>query len=241
MKTLLTLFLALTVSGLTTAQNDIVKLPGEAEERKLADFDRIQVMGNFKVVLKKSTENKAVTENKDGVNADVQFVTEIDKKGILQINIDGDMGGKGTDSMQVTLFYKNIIGVDARRGAWVKFEDRVEGDSLTFEVASGGHIIAQDIQCRSVFAATSKAGSIRLMGEATNAHYNLFAGGEIYAFKLKSTDIWAKIRTGGQLSVTANNIFDCLIFSGGTILYKGEAKAPNLVKKIAGEYRKIRS
>ena len=240
MKTLFTLFFTLLFVGVSIAQDDIAKLPGQPEEREIADFDHIKVMGNFQVLLKKSDKNKIVIENKDGVNADVTFVTEIDKNGILNVSIDGDMGGKGTDSMKVTIYYKNIIGVDARRGAWLKFEDKIEGDSLTFEVASGGHILAE-IESRSVYAATSKAGEIKLWGKSTNAHYNVFAGGEIYAFKLDSEDIWGKIRTGGYLNVTGKNILDVTIFSGGTCNYKGEPKAPNLVKKIAGNFRKIRS
>jgi hypothetical protein len=242
MRPFLTLFATLFLSGPCFGQDDdIKKLLGQPIERNLEDFEKIRVYGNFKVTLKKSDKNFISILNKDTEKLGADFITELDKHGVLEIKIAKDKGGEGTDSMEVTLHYKKIVGVDARRGAWIKFDNEVKEDSLTLEVASGGHIIAQKVNCRSIFGATSKGGSIRLAGIAATAHYNVFAGGEIYAFKLDSEDIWAKIRTGGQISVTGKNILDCTIFSGGTLMYKGEPKTENLVKKIAGEFRKIRS
>ncbi|MCG8577813.1 MAG: DUF2807 domain-containing protein [Flavobacteriales bacterium] len=211
-------------------------------ERDLDSFEKIRVTGNFKVILKKSDKEKIEIVNNDPENQEAEFITEKDKDGVMDIMIKGDKGGQGNDSMSVTIYYKTLNYIEAKRGAWLKFEEKVSASDLTLEIRSGGQIITE-LECENLNATIKAGGSMRLHGKATKATYLVSAGGEIYGFKLDSEDIYATIKAGGDISVTGKNVLDCTILTTGVLNYKGDPKSPNFVNKLGkgGEFRKINS
>jgi len=128
------LFACLLITTQGSAQ-DLNKFLNNVVERDLESFDRIRITGNFKVTMIKSDVNKIHIFNDASGSQELEFVTEKDKHGVMEVKIEKDKGKEGSDSMDVKIYYTNIVGVDARRGAWIKFENKLEGDSLTFEVA----------------------------------------------------------------------------------------------------------
>lgn len=202
------------------------------------EFNNIRLLGNYKVYFTKGDQCSVKIVNNDEAVEDDAIETTV-KKGELEIKIKGDNFKE--HNMEVYITYKSIELLDVRRGAWVKFENAVEEDSVSFNVASGGHIVG-DVNCKSVYGAISKGGSIKLNGTAARAEYNVFAGGEISCYGVESKNIIAKVRTGGEISVTANDAFDALVFSGGTIRYKGTPNASSFTQevKIAGDIKQMK-
>ena len=219
---------------LTFLTFNVIAFSGELNP-EVESFHKIKILGNFQINAHKSDKESIKIVNNDPDVEDDKILAEV-KNGELEIKIKGDNFKE--HKIEVTIYYKEISGVDIRRGAWIKFEETVAADSLTLEVASGGHIVAP-LKCRSIYAAVSKGGSIKIEGSSQRAEYNVFAGGEIYALKLQSETIVGKIRTGGDITVTAGKNLDVLIFSGGKFMYKGEPENFTKEIKIAGDIKKL--
>ncbi len=197
-------------------------------------FTKIKVLGNLKINIHQGDAEKIEVTNNDSSIVDSDIVIEV-VKSELNISIKGDNFHE--HDITLDIWCKSLSGIDVRRGAFVKLMTAVESDSLGLEVASGGHIVG-DISCRTLFAAISKGGSMRIGGKASKAEYNVFAGGDLYALLMDSEDIVAKIRTGGEVTVTGKATLDVLIFSGGKVSYKGNPKLTQEIK-ITGDIIKL--
>jgi hypothetical protein len=216
----------------------LVSLVSAGEINKAVDpFTTVVVTGNYKVTMIESTEEKVVIINNDENITDEKILISVEG-GTLDIKIKGDTYLKAR-MMDVTIYYKKVNQIDARRGAQVTVNNLIKSDVVTFNCSTGGQVKAQ-IEAGTAKLKISNDGLINVTGTATIAEMEVSTGGTLVANLLTTESASAKISGGGSIKVFASKKVTATVFSGGTITYYGNPAAVEESIKVAGTIEKAK-
>lgn len=205
-------------------------------EISLENFRLVKVVGKFKVNLVQSTEDKIKITNHSDLS-DNRIITEINGNELL-VKIKRDVY-KGRN-IEVTIFYKHIIGVTASKGAIIESSDTLGGDFVRLDAEFGGKIKIP-IACETLDATITTGGSIHISGKCDLALYEVSAGGTIGAISVEATKVEAKIRAGGEIICKVIDELKIKIVSGGTVSYMGDPKGLEQDVTLGGNIAKLKS
>lgn len=203
---------------------------------EVGDFNQIKILGNYKVYLTKGDAPSVKIINNDAEVPDENIETSV-KKGVLEVKIKKD--NFKLREIEVHITYKELIGMNIRRGAWVNFENDIKQDSLEITVSSGGTING-NVELNKLSIYISKSGSTKLNGTATKAVYKIQAGGEIYSKGVVSDDIDARVNAGGYITVSAHKKLYAKVLSGGSVKYYGDPTDFTEEVKLGGVIKQLK-
>ncbi len=220
---------------LTTLFAAFVSLVNAGEINKAVDpFTTVVVTGNYKVTMIESTEEKVVVVNTDENITDDKILITVEG-GTLDIKIKGDTYKERL--MDVTIYYKKVNQIDARRGARVTVSNLMKGDVITFNCSTGGQVKAQ-IEAGTAKLKIANDGLINVTGTATIAEMEVSTGGTLVATQLITESASAKVSAGGSIKVYASKKVTVTVFSGGSITYYGNPATVEESIKVGGTIEK---
>jgi hypothetical protein len=156
--------------------------------------------------------------------------------GTLDIKIKGDTYKERL--MDVTIYYKKVNQIDARRGARVTVNNLMKGDVITFNCSTGGQVKAE-LEAGTAKLKISNDGLINVTGKATIAEMEVSTGGTLVATQLITESASAKVSAGGSIKVYASKkVTVTVFFSGGSITYYGNPATVEESIKVGGTIEK---
>lgn len=220
---------------LTTLFAAFVSLVNAGEINKAVDpFTTVVVTGNYKVTMIESAEEKVVVVNTDENITDDKILISVEG-GTLDIKIKGDTYKERL--MDVTIYYKKVNQIDARRGARVTVNNLMKSDVITFNCSTGGQVKAE-IEAGTAKLKISNDGLINVTGTATIAEMEVSTGGTLVATQLITESASAKVSAGGSIKVHATKKVTVTVFSGGSITYYGNPATVEESIKVGGTIEK---
>ncbi len=201
------------------------------------DINAVKILGNFKVTLKKGTEEKVRVINNDEKIIDEKILCE--KKGKeLILRIKGDTY-KERD-IEIVVTYINLIELTSKYGCRAEVKGKLTGGEIVLNSESGGKIKCT-VDCDFVQATINTGGSIRVLGESKKARYKIGAGGTIAAANNKVKEVNAIVTAGGEVICAAIDKLTIKITSGGNVSYLGDPKEYEESIKLGGKINKMKS
>ncbi|MEX1002152.1 MAG: head GIN domain-containing protein [Crocinitomicaceae bacterium] len=207
-------------------------------EKPLEHFTELKATGNLKVFLVKGEEEKIKVVNKDAELEDDRILFEV-KGSELDISIKNDAFKKW--DLEIYVYYKKIVTIQATKGGWVEAQDELEGDKIELSCRGDG-VIKAKLACETVDCSIFTSGTMRLSGEVSIAEYKVSTGGFISGVAVEAERVVAKISTGGDISCHATQKMDLKVNMGGTIKYKFDGKKGDFKEKVSlgGEIKEIK-
>ena len=203
------------------------------EERELASFDEISIIGNIEVTLIKGEAEKAVihTENIDPIDVGVHVSGGILKMRLLK-TFQKDV------KVKVELTYSSLRTIKGSAGAKITGESQIDSDILYVRAHSGAHLELQ-VRADELNAATYEGGVILLEGNTESQTITAATGGQYKALDLDCDRTKVKVNTGGQANVVANKALDASANTGGQIEYKGSPSEKNTKTLFSGRIKQV--
>jgi Putative auto-transporter adhesin, head GIN domain len=222
---------------LTTLFASFVTLVSAGEIEKAVDpFTTVVVTGNYRISMVESTEEKVAVSNNDVDITDDKIIIDVNG-GVLDIKIKGDTY-KERD-MDVTIYYKNVSHIEAKKGARITLQNTLKGDVIIFNCSMGGHVKG-NIEAGTAKLKISQDGLINVTGKATFAEMEVATGGTLAAGQLVTETTNAKVTMGGSITVNATVKLTATVTSGGNISYKGNPATYEESIKLGGTITKLK-
>lgn len=195
-------------------------------ERTLGDFTKVTSFDKIDVLLIKSNENK-ITINGD----EAESVETVNKNGELKIRMPFSKTLKGED-ISVTLYYKNIVAVEANEGSRIASNDIFKAILFDIIAKEGAEIkVILDVDKLNV-KGTSGA-TISVNGTAKTQDLLINSGAIFNAKSLDTEQTTITVNAGGEADIKATDLVDAKVRAGGNITIYGKPKQINQ-KVIAG-------
>ncbi len=218
MRTLLVLFFALSMTGLT-AQGTV--------DREVGEFREIKVFDLIEVNLIKSDENRILIKGRN--TQDINFVN---KDGVLKLRMPLEKKFQGEDTF-IEVYYTDLRIIDANEGARIIGNEQLVQDRIELRAQEGAQIeIGLSVSDAKIRAVTG--GIINASGIATNQEITLNTGGIFEGRDLKTDYTGIRVSTGGEAELFASKEVDIQIRAGGDVRVYGDPQRVNKDTMMGG-------
>jgi hypothetical protein len=216
-------------------------LAAQTEEVKVKDFNVMYVFGPFKVNLVKSDAYK-MTIDYDGINAEEVLIKS--KEGELSIKLrnrnffdfsnDSDWKRGNHRFATVTIYYKNLMAIEARAGAIIRANETIEAKDL-FLVSKMGADMRLDIKTQKLELESSMGSEVKLTGTAERVDIKSKMGSEVDASFLQSQEVTVSSSMGSEVSVFAERELNASAGFGASITYRGSPQMKHTSRFLGAE------
>ena len=215
----------------------LISFAGLSTEKviELDEFFNLNVVGNFKVTLIKGNSHKVKVINNDESVLDENIVVENNGSELI-IKLKKDIYKER--EIVFIVYYKELFSIKAKRGAYVGAEEKLPSESITVEVASGGHV-QLSVDSKSANFSIRNGGTIDVKGNVESTKFYVSKGGNIAASKLVAQSANAEILFGGEIVLNVTISIVAVVKSGGAIKYKGKPKNVSEEIKLGGRIVKL--
>lgn len=203
------------------------------ERRYLSYFDAVSISGNVSVTLVPGDSTFALITTSGMSEDEVSIFT---KGKTLKIQLIEGLIHSDRHA-EIVLTYTALRDIYAYAGARVETEGVLKGDKLTLRAASGGQLIAE-VEAKSVEAAASEGGLLRITGQTEDQEASASTGGRYEGDQLECQRTYVKANTGGIATVVAREALDANSNTGGEIEYTGQPREKNVRSRIYGGIRR---
>jgi len=218
MRTLLVLFFALSMTGLT-AQGIV--------DREVGEFREIKVFDLIEVNLIKSDENRILIKGRN--TQDINFVN---KDGVLKLRMPLEKKFQGEDTF-IEVHYTDLRIIDANEGARIIGNEQLVQDRIELRAQEGAQIeIGLSVRDARIRAVTG--GIVTASGIATNQVITLNTGGIFEGRDLKTDYTGIRVSTGGEAELFASKEVDIQIRAGGDVRVYGDPQRVNKDTMMGG-------
>ena len=218
MRTLLVLFFALSMTGLT-AQGIV--------DREVGEFREIKVFDLIEVNLIKSDENRILIKGRN--TQDINFVN---KDGVLKLRMPLEKKFQGEDTF-IEVYYTDLRIIDANEGARIIGNEQLVQDRIELRAQEGAQIeIGLSVQDAKIRAVTG--GIVTASGIATNQVITLNTGGIFEGRDLKTDYTGIRVSAGGEAELFASKEVDIQIRAGGDVRVYGDPQRVNKDTMMGG-------
>lgn len=221
MKKLLTLVFLIGWYGVN-AQNE--------ETRVISSFDKIEVTGNIKVVMKLGeTESLKIKT----INIDPSEVVTQVKNKLLKIKTKSDLFD---DESHVTVYltYKEIREITSNASAEIKIQDQIEGDKIFANATSGGRII-MSVKLNAIELKLYQGAHIDISGNCKTQESFVNTGGVLSATNFRCDEVFIRMNTGGQAEIIADKSLKANVNTGANLHYFGNPETESLNTSLGGK------
>jgi intein/homing endonuclease len=203
-----------------------IPLYAEAEEeRKLDQFDRVEVSGSFDLVFTQGDEGFAVIEQ-SSVNREL-IITEVEDN-TLKISLKkGTRYSKGP-AARITITYKELKSIYNSGSSSIICESEITGQSFEFRNSGSGMAKIPMLKVAALSVEISGSGGVNVGGTADEQEIKINGSGSINGFELISEVSKINIAGSGDAQVHVKERLDAKLIGSGSVRYKGTVKAPSV-------------
>jgi hypothetical protein len=234
--TALTVFAGISLLLLSSCRLHCVKGSGKeaAENRKVADFTKLDISGSYKVVLKQDSSLSVAITADDNLLKYIKTEVNGDK---LKISTDNKNFCTDRDIV-ITVGVHNIEAIKASGAIDIKSDGKIVAKNFGFDL-SGATKINMDLDAADVSTDGSGVTEITLRGQASSHHVDLSGGGKIHAFDFIVGNY--DIETSGASDCDINVLHELSVNSSGAsdIKYKGNPTTINNKKAGISSITKV--
>lgn len=204
-----------------------------SETRKVGDFTRIDVSGEFKVNLKQDSSSSLTIMADDNLLKYIKTSVNGDK---LRIYTKKNICGSG--ELVVNVGVRNLNEVDASGAVSVASNGKITTGDLRFNL-SGATKVTMDLNAANVSTEGSGATKINLTGQASSHNIDLSGAGKVNAFDFVVGNY--NIETSGATKCQINVLNSLTVHTSGasSIQYRGNPKTINNDKSGASSIKKV--
>ena len=231
----LVIIAAVTLGSLSACRFNCVHGSGHmvSDDRKVSDFSKISISGDYKVVLKQDSSMSLKVTADD--NLQKYILTEVSGDR-LRIYSKRNLCNNG--QLTINIGIRNLEELKASGAVEVESDGNIHTQDLHFKL-SGATKITMDINAANVTTSGSGATELNLKGQATSHDIDLSGVGHVYAFDfvVGSCDI----QTSGAGHCEVNVLNSLSVHSSGAseVRYKGNPSNVTNDKSGASSVEKV--
>jgi len=229
----LVIIAAVTLSGLPACRFNCVHGSGHmvSDDRKVSDFSKISISGDYKVVLKQDSSMSLKITADDNLLKYIK--TEVNGG---RLHIYSNLCNNG--QMTINIGIRNLEELKASGAVEVESDGNIHTQDLHFKL-SGATKITMDLNAANVTTSSSGATELNLKGQATSHDIDLSGVGHVYAFDfvVGSCDI----QTSGAGHCEVNVLNSLSVHSSGAseVRYRGNPSNVTNDKSGASSVEKV--
>ncbi len=203
------------------------------ETRKVSDFTKIDISGEFKVTLKQDSSSSLTINADDNL---LKYIKTEVNNGKLRIYSKRSLCSSG--ELTVSVGIRDIKEVDASGAVSVTSDGKINAGDMHFGL-SGATKITMDLNAANVSTEGSGATKMNLTGQATSHSVDLSGVGKIEAFDFVVGNY--NIETSGASKCDINVLNTLNVHSSGAshIKYRGNPTTVNNDKSGASSLEKV--
>jgi len=203
------------------------------ENRKVSDFDRIDISGEFKVTLKQDSTLSVTINADDNL---LKYIRTSVSDGKLTVKSKKNICSSG--EMTVVIGVRNIKDINASGAVSIMSDGKINTKDLHFGL-SGATKVQMDLNAANVSTEGSGATKIMLTGQAGSHSVDMSGVGKIEAFDFVVGNY--DIQTSGASKLQINVLNTLNIHSSGAskIQYRGNPGTINNDKSGASSLEKV--
>lgn len=196
-----------------------------SENRKVKDFTRISIDGDFKIILKQDSSLNLTINADDNLLKNIE--TEVDASK-LHIYARKHMCGNG--DLTITIGVRNLEELKAQGAIEVTADGKLNVKDIKFNL-SGASKITLDLNAANVTTSGSGATEMNLKGQATSHKVDFSGVGKLYALDFVVGSY--EIHSSGASENNINVLQSLRVSSSGaaTVKYKGN---PSITQDKSG-------
>ena len=201
--------------------------------RSLQSFDEIVITGRIEIELIAGDSPQLVIldspVNEDKINIGVN-------RNSLRINTLNQITKGEVVKLQLT--YVKLRSIRAQAGAVISHRAELTGDKLELRLGSGARAdIAVAVEVLSSYA--GEGAELRIKGSAQTQEAMASSGGIYDATDFSTVRTYIRANTGGKAYVTATELLDITVNTGGEVYYKGQPKEKYINSMLGGSIHEI--
>jgi hypothetical protein len=175
---ILTLVAGMAVMGLSSCILSCVHGSGniKTENRKVSDFNRVSISGEYKVVLKQDSSLSLTITADDNLLKYIKTTVSGDK-----LRIYNKRNFCNTGQLTVTVGVRNLEEVGSSGVVEIESDGKINAKDMRFRL-SGSSKITMDISAANVVTSGSGSSEINLKGQATSHDIELSGDSKVHAF-----------------------------------------------------------
>jgi len=231
----LVIIAAVTLSGLSACRFNCVHGSGHmvSDDRKVSDFSKISISGDYKVVLKQDSSMSLKITADDNLLKYIKTEVNGDR-----LRIYSKRNLCNNDQMTINIGIRNLEELKASGAVEVESDGNIHTQDLHFEL-SGATKITMDLNAANVTTSGSGATELNLKGQATSHDIDLSGVGHVYAFDFVVGS--CNIQTSGAGHCEVNVLNSLSVHSSGAseVRYRGNPSNVTNDKSGASSVEKV--
>jgi hypothetical protein len=196
-----------------------------SETRQVGEFHSLQIKGACDVYIAQGRSSSVMLKTDENLQEVISTVVE---DGVLVV--DNEKSIRKSTMVELRLSAENLRQIEILGAAKIVTEDPLRGSKLVLKI-SGAVEGALDLNLDELETQCSGAGSLKLVGRANRASYQIDGAASIKAFDLSCDDLSLAISGTGSAQVNAAHTLDVEVSGMASVRYKG---SPEVKKQISG-------
>ncbi len=198
------------------------------ENRKVGDFEKIEISRGMNVYISKGDNRKVVVEADENLQEIIEVRTEDD---LLIIKAKQNIRNAKTKKVFVSA--PHISKIKSSSGSNVYSETKLPFKKIELSSSSGSNMNL-DVSSETIEASASSGSNIKIKGKTKNFMCKTSSGSNVKAEKLKSEICTAKASSGSNIWISVTESLDANVSSGSNVFVSGDPVKKNIDKSSGG-------
>jgi len=195
------------------------------QEKEVSEFNKINFEGAFNVFISQGEQTKLTIEADE--NLQDYVVAKIKNK---KLSIKTKRNLSPSKEINIYLTVKTFDGIESSGAVIIKSLGKLNADKLSLDM-SGASNIALDINCVELRTNITGSSTMKLIGAASFADFDVSGSSEINNFEMIFDDLKLKVKGSSKVKVNVLTKLDVSLTGSGEIEYMG---TPDVKKEISG-------
>jgi hypothetical protein len=197
------------------------------QNRELGHFTALATSVSGDVDIRMGSSESVTVETDDNILPLIETVVENGTLRIRPVKRDLQLD---TRNMKIVVTVRTLNRVSVA-GSGAVDADRLQAESLTFDVGGSGSINLRNLQSESVAIALGGSGTLKASGNTERLQISIGGSGRVEAGQLAARTATVSIGGSGQATVWAQKSLNLSVAGSGDIGYYGD---PQISKSIMG-------
>jgi hypothetical protein len=188
----------------------------QKQERKVSDFNAIEVSGAFDVFISQGTTQSVILEADENLLPLIR--TEVVGGTLI---IDNKKPIHNPKSMKVYITVTDLKRIEVSGAVDIQTQNKLTLTELAIEI-SGATDAALDIAVQKLEISSSGGSEMKLTGMANRMDLDVSGAVEIHAFELLAETVSIEISGAGEVEINVTKELNTDISGAATVRYKGD-------------------
>lgn len=206
-----------------------------SEKRNVANYDEINVSGDFDINLVSGTEGAITIEGESNV---IPYVKVVVSDNVLKIFSENKVNISTKKGIVVTVPFEQISALSLSGSGDILTENTIVAPVFKAKLSGSGDLTL-DLKSSDLEVGLSGSGDISLKGTADNFVSKTSGSGDIDAIDLVAKKATVSISGSGDVKVNCSENLYARVSGSGDIEYKGEPQIKDTKVSGSGDISKI--